>query len=497
MLTPIARRRCNIINALANPSVLFVFLLLLAVRAFASQATLAWTASADPTAVGYMLYYGQTSGNYTSKVDVGNQTGYTVSGLLEGNTYYYAATAYDASRTESAYSNEATSTVPYAQPSASFSTNTTSGAAPLTVTFTSTSTGTITGYSWNFGDGASNTAASPSHSYSAAGTYGVSLTVIGPGGTNTLTKSSYITVSTPAPTPTPAPVASFAIDKTSGTAPLSVAFTSTSTGSITAYAWNFGDGTASAAPNPTHSYTVAGTYSVSLTVTGSGGSNTASKIGLVTVSTSSPAMGGLVAAYSFDEGTGSTVNDLSGNGNIGTISAAAWDSNGRFGTALSFNGTNSWVTVSDAPSLDLTNGMTLEAWVYPKALYQWMTIIMKEQTGNDIYYLAANSDRNQPATGTFIASERVLYGGTQLPTFAWTHLAATYDGTMQKLYMNGALVASRAQAGSTQTSPNPLRIGGDSIWGEYFNGLIDEVRIYNRALSPGEIQTDLNSRVGR
>ena len=78
----------------------------------------------------------------------------------------------------------------------------------------------------------------------------------------------------------------------------------------------------------------------------------------------------------------------------------------------------------------------------------------------------------------------------------WTHLAATYDGTTVRLYVNGAQVASRAVTGNLISSTGALRIGGNTIWGEYFSGLIDEVRIYNRALTPAEIVTDMNAQVG-
>src|SRR4051794_33674101 len=61
----------------------------------------------------------------------------------------------------------------------------------------------------------------------------------------------------------------------------------------------------------------------------------------------------LIAAYAFNEGSGSTLTDLSGTGNTGTLSNAAWSTAGKFGSALSFNGTNAWVTVNDAPSLRL------------------------------------------------------------------------------------------------------------------------------------------------
>ena len=74
---------------------------------------------------------------------------------------------------------------------------------------------------------------------------------------------------------------------------------------------------------------------------------------------------GLVASYSFEEGTGSTASDASGNNNTGTLSNATWTTSGKYGKSLSFNGTNSIVNVPDAASLRLTTAMTLEAWVYP------------------------------------------------------------------------------------------------------------------------------------
>jgi len=95
----------------------------------------------------------------------------------------------------------------------------------------------------------------------------------------------------------------------------------------------------------------------------------------------------LVAAYNFDQGSGNILTDVSGNGNHGTISNASWVSTGKFGGALSFNGTNSLVTIPDAPSLHLTTGMTLEAWVKPTAVTSaWRDVIYK---GNDNYYVSA------------------------------------------------------------------------------------------------------------
>ena len=83
-------------------------------------------------------------------------------------------------------------------------------------------------------------------------------------------------------------------------------------------------------------------------------------------------------------------------------------------------------------------------------------------------------------------------GTRQLPLNAWSHLAATYDGATLRLFVNGAQVGSRAVTGALLTSTGALRIGGNSIWGEFFQGRIDEVRIYNRALTAAEIQADMS-----
>jgi hypothetical protein len=205
---------------------------------------------------------------------------------------------------------------------------------------------------------------------------------------------------------------------------------------------------------------------------------------------------GLVAAYKFEEASGSTVVDASGKGNTGTISGASRITEGRFGKALYFDGVDDWVTVNDAASLDLTTGMTLEAWVYPTVdMTQWATVILKEQPGGALYELHANGDQSQPLTSVTVGGRhRVLSGGSWLLANQWTHLAATYDGTMQRLYVNGTQVAQRPQTGPIQVSSSPLRMGGNSIWGEFFQGRIDEVRVYNRALNATDIQTDMNRR---
>ena len=209
-----------------------------------------------------------------------------------------------------------------------------------------------------------------------------------------------------------------------------------------------------------------------------------------------PQPGGLVAAYAFDEGSGPTVADGSGQGNAGTISGATWTTQGRFGSALVFDGVNDWVTINDAASLDLTAGLTLEAWVFPTVATGWRTVILKEQPGQQVYALYSSTSNNTPAGQVFVnAAGQRVHGPSALPANTWTHLATTYDGAVQRLYVNGVEVASRVQPGPVRVSDNPLRIGGNSVWGEFFQGRIDEVRIYARALAPSEIQADMNTAV--
>ena len=203
---------------------------------------------------------------------------------------------------------------------------------------------------------------------------------------------------------------------------------------------------------------------------------------------------GLVAAYGFGEGTGTTVTDVSGTGNGGTVVATTWSAAGKYGGALQFNGSTSGVTVPDATSLDLTTGMTLEAWVYPTvALSGWRGVIGKDV---DRYYLMASSGGNVPAAGgTWVGSgNQNLFAPTPLTVNTWTHLAATFDGTTVRLFTNGVQVASSPVTGGITTSTAVLTIG-HNVYGERFQGLIDEVRIYNRALTAGELQTDMGTPI--
>lgn len=206
---------------------------------------------------------------------------------------------------------------------------------------------------------------------------------------------------------------------------------------------------------------------------------------------------GLVAAYAFNEGSGTTVFDSSTNGNNGTINGATWTTNGVYGDALVFGGGGDLVTVNNSASLQLNNAMTLEAWVNPStASSAWRDAIYK---GNDNYYLEATSGGGGgPAVGGTFAGVDLspAIAIDPLPANTWTFLAATYDGMAIRLYTNGGQMVSLPQTGPIAASTNPLQIGGDTIYDQYFQGTIDEVRIYDVALTPAQIQTDMNTPLG-
>ena len=157
---------------------------------------------------------------------------------------------------------------------------------------------------------------------------------------------------------------------------------------------------------------------------------------------------------------------------------------------------NDLVTIPSSSSIDLKSRMTLEAWVQPKALgTDWRTVVLKERPGFLNYALYAHVGGPGPSGHVFIGNQDRYSPGNPVPPNSWTHLATTYDGSTLRLYVNGAVATSMPLTGAIGSSTNPLRIGGNSIWAEWFNGLIDEVRVYDRALTAAEIQSDMQTPI--
>jgi hypothetical protein len=201
---------------------------------------------------------------------------------------------------------------------------------------------------------------------------------------------------------------------------------------------------------------------------------------------------GLVAAYSFDNGT---ATDVSGHGHHGVVNGPKVAA-GLNGLALSFDGIDDLVEIADHDELDFASSMTVEAWVNPTALgANWRTAVLKSGTSGLVYGLYANDDARRPAA--YARTGGVDVGTRQpaatLPLNVWTHVVATYDKAAGQLavWVNGVKVGQTTVTGNLEVSSEPLFIGGNTYWGEYFAGLIDGVRLYNRALSIVEIQTNM------
>ena len=121
----------------------------------------------------------------------------------------------------------------------------------------------------------------------------------------------------------------------------------------------------------------------------------------------------------------------------------------------------------------------------------------RKRQGGLAYALYAHDNAPRPAGTVNTGGIDVNVTGTSaLALNTWTHLAVTYDGSNARLYVNGGQVGVAAATGALRSTGNPLTIGGNNVWGEWFAGQIDDVRIYNRALSAGEIATDMTTPVG-
>ena len=458
--------------------------------AYGGDITLAWDASPSIGIDGYKIYCNKLTspvdGKYVTECGrVGsNILSYKVNNLENGQRYYFVATAYKGIE-ESAYSNEVNGLANGQVLKASFSASKSSGVEPLTVTFTNTSTGDITSKEWDLGNGTilSGDVVSTSYSY---GTWAPKLTV--GDGISYDSYSSNIVVSK-AEVPI---VVDFMGDKLSGIEPLTVTFTDLSTGGVLSRIWNFGDGTSSGDTNPVHVYG-AGVYNVTLTVNGSISQvkNGYINVSKVMVPPSNPpgqttSNGNMVAGYGFEESGTNVVLDMSGNGNNGTNSGGS-RVGGKFGGGMKFNGSGNLVTVKDSNSLDLVNGISIMAWVKPDINNSLGdSIVVKENGGNSAYYLYSGEDMAYPVGGIYSSGYKGVGGDISLGT-EWNHIAMTYDGSKMALYINGLKNKENNVSGKISVSSGVLNIGGNMIWGEYFAGVMDEVKIFNRGLTGEEV----------
>jgi hypothetical protein len=227
-----------------------------------------------------------------------------------------------------------------------------------------------------------------------------------------------------------------------------------------------------------------------------GNTGTATPI-VVTVSnsTSSPPTQGLTAYWNFDEDSGSVAHDSSSNGYNGTVNGATWVA-GKINYALNFNGTTTDVVTGNIP---LSNTFSIAAWVNPSVTTEAQYARIAENEYNKGFYVGTDTSGTKykfivndgsGSTGSCGASFGCAQGGTV--TTGWHLVTGTFDGSNGTLYVDNSLVAS-----DTFTAPGnttfPLYIGryyqaNSNGW----TGSLDEVRLYNRPLSGGEVSAIYN-----
>jgi hypothetical protein len=473
--------------------------------------TLAWDQHPDPEVAGYRVSYGTASGQYTSFVDLGNTTSHTLTSLFAGQTYYFALQAYNAFGT-SPYSNEVSATLTSELTVMNLSADKTSPQPAATaITFSAFASGGIPPYQfkWWIITGATQTVGS---NWSTNSGFAWTPTVADPNYTIRVWARNFLSTADAPDNPAATLETSFVITTSGGgtnqaptvnagadqtiTLPSSASLSGTvsddglPTGTLTR-SWTrvSGPGTVTfSAPTgatTSASFSTSGAYVLRLTV--SDGALIASDDVAITVN-GPPVSGGLVGAWGFNEGAGATLGDSSGNGRTGAVTGATWTA-GKYGQALNFDG-NDMVTLGD---LDLTGPFTVMTWMQTRSLHPsaCASLVMKARDyGFEIC-------QGRLYAGIGVGSSWTARPSIALPSAAlnsWMHVAMTFDGTTLRFYVGAYLV--RSVTGVHGTSDRLLRFGRWSSNSEFWNGLIDEVRIYNRALSQAEVQVDMNTPIG-
>jgi hypothetical protein len=205
----------------------------------------------------------------------------------------------------------------------------------------------------------------------------------------------------------------------------------------------------------------------------------------------------MVSWWPLDEGVGVTTADLVGqnDGRLGREPTDPVWSAGFVGNALRFDGVDDVVRHTGDPSLDIAEAITLDAWIFPTATKS-QTIVRRSASPFSSYSLALSRGRHVVFSLPISGSPPVDVRITGYAINTWTHVAGTYDGTSMKLYVNGELVNSAPRSGPLLTTPT----GGNLLIGTRlslpsgtFQGLIDEVESFDRALSETEIRSIFNA----
>src|SRR4051794_7219507 len=214
-----------------------------------------------------------------------------------------------------------------------------------------------------------------------------------------------------------------------------------------------------------------------------------------------------VAAYAFNEGSGTAAADASGNNLAGVLTNGAGWGVGRNAGAVLLDGVNDFVDLGNPAKLQLTGSMTVSAWVNSAAYpADDAAIVSKRASGELGYQLDTTVDRGPRTIGFKLTSSSggnmFRYGATVLQANTWYFVTGVYDAAASTLhvYLNGQLddgtlvgTVTAAQQNSTANVNLGRRPGSNSF---NLSGRIDDVRIYGRALTQAEVQADMNAPVG-
>lgn len=209
---------------------------------------------------------------------------------------------------------------------------------------------------------------------------------------------------------------------------------------------------------------------------------------------------GLVAYYPFNSNT----LDESGNANDGIINGAtlAYDRFGNANSAFNFDGVDDYIEINDTESFDLTNKFTLVGWIYPNSFSEYNNIFAKWGMGNGVEHrsyvlniIDGKLGLRISIDGSHIENTTTFYtvGSTSLTLHTWIYVTGVYDGNFLNVYVNGVFDGSISLHKDAFIGDSAIRIGIDGWGNNPFDGSIDDIRIYNRALSESEIQQLYNS----
>ena len=198
--------------------------------------------------------------------------------------------------------------------------------------------------------------------------------------------------------------------------------------------------------------------------------------------------GGLVAHWTFDEGSGRVAYDSSGHGLHGTLVGGVsrtWSA-GQ-GSVLAFDGIHAYVDCGEDPLFDITGPITVAAWVNITSVpSDWRTIIAK---GDSAWRLSAYQSERRFLFGAGGAPWLARVAGfVEVASAEWHHVCGTYDGQRLRLYVDGLLDVEKPWTDPIPTNDYPVYISENAEKpGRFWDGMIDDVRLYDRALNDGQI----------